>query len=277
MIQTKAMLARVSVSRWNANKHDKKVSAEVDAAHNATNAGRYTKALVDKSHLKALMTSAGLIRSFHYKHTLPWDDEGDRLLPAKTFQKYTDGLRTLRDEDERLRKEFLLLYPQLVAAAPHRLGTLFDPADFPSVTDLPAKYDVKVAIKQIPDAADFRVDVSAEAAEEIRAAITAETDIKFQAAMRDCYVRMEQVVSRIAGTLKEDDPRIFDTLVTNAQDLVECLPDLNLADDPHLEQLRQDLAAMLPKSAKALKHNPDLRKQVADNADTILAKMVGYV
>ena len=112
---------------------------------------------------------------------------------------------------------------------------------------------------------------------EIKKSITADADAKFQQAMKSCYIRMESVVSHISKTLKQEDPRIFDTLVTNARDLVECLEDLNIANDPHLEQLRQDLDAMLPSTARALKHNPDLRAKVADEADAILEKMKGYV
>lgn len=276
-LQQKAMLARVSVKRWAAAKHDPKVSKAVDAVHNAVNGGRYVKTLVEKQHIKALQTSAGKIRAFHYEHTLPWDDEGDRLLPAKSFQKYSDGLRNLKIADEQLQRDFLVLYPTLLAQAPTRLGTLFDPADFPSPAELAGKFGIAIDIKAVPAAEDFRVDVGAAAAAEIKKSITAQMDEKFQQAMRDCYVRMDEVVGRISKTMKQDDPRIFDTMVTNARDLIECLPDLNIADDPHLEQLRKDLEAMLPRSAKALKHNPDLRAKMADEADTILTKMKGYL
>lgn len=277
MLQQRAMLARVVISRWTAAKNDKRVAAEVDKTHAATDAGRYIKSLVDKAHTKALQASGDKIRQFHYDLTLPWDDEGDRLLPAKSFQKYTDGMRNLQIADECLRRDFIAVYPTLVANAPQRLGTLYDPKDFPKVSELPGKYDVKINIKAVPNAQDFRVDVGNEAAARIKASIVAENDAKFQDAMKSCYKRMEVVVSHIATTLKKDDPRIFETLVTNARDLIECLPDLNLADDPHLEQLRLDLDAMLPNKAAAFKNNPDLRKKVADEADEILERMKGFV
>ena len=277
MLQQRAMLASVSVKRWSTNVHDTKVSKEVDIAHNASNAGRYTKALVDKAHVKALSTSAGNIRAFHYAHTLSWDDNGDRILPAAAFQKYTDGLSLLKQEDEKVRREFFKLYPALVAAAPARLGTLFDARDFPAPADLPSKFDVKINIKPVPDAKDFRVDVSAEAIEEIRASIVADEQTKLQGAMKECYTMVHEVVEHISTTLKKEDPRIFETLVTNATDLVDRLEFLNITGDPVLEQFRKDLGGMLPKSAKAFKHNPELRAQVADEADTLLAKMKGYV
>lgn len=277
MLQQRAMLACVSIARWTASKNDKKVSDEVDANHGADKAGRYTKLLIDKSHIKALATSAGNIRKFHYGLTLPWDDEGPRLLPAKSFMKYNDGLRKLTAEDERLRNEFFKVYPSLVAAAPARLGTLYNASDFPAVSELPKKYDIKVVINTVPNAQDFRVDVGNEAAEQIKASINAENDLKFQMAMKSCYQRVSEVVSHISSKMKEEDPRIFNTLVTNAEELVSCLVDLNLADDPQLEQIRCDLKAMLPRSAQALKDDPVRRKQMAEDADAILEKLKGVV
>lgn len=278
MIQQRAMLASCSVKRWNPRVLDRKVSAEVQKAHNATDdAGDYRKQLVEKSALKALGTSAGTIRQLHYKLTLPWDDEGARLLPSATYQKYTDEMRVLKNEDERLRNDFYKLYPQLLAAAPTRLGSMFDPADFPDIADLPSKFDVKLTFAPIPDASDFRLDVTAEAADELRSQLVAEQDAKFQGAMRDCYRRVESVVSRISQTLSKDDPRIFDTLVTNAREIVQCMGELNIAGDPHLADLCQGLDAMLPRTARSLKVDPELRKKVAGDADALLAKMVGYV
>lgn len=273
LLQQRALLTRIIISRWTATKNDKQVAAEIDRAHSATNSGKFTKLLVDKTHTKGLMTSAGQIRQFHYSLTLPWDDDGDRLLPAKSLQKYNDGLRHLKAEDERLRHEFYAVYPTLVASAQKRLGTLYDPKDFPAVSELPGKYDMKILQKGVPDAKDFRVNVGDEVAAQIKASITTENDTKFRQAMKDCYRRMDEVVGHISKTLRQEDPRIFKTLVSNARDLIECLPDLNLNDDPLLEQLRQDLDAMLPLNADAFRDNPVLRAGVADEADAILEKM----
>jgi hypothetical protein len=272
MLQKRALLANVSISRWNAHKHDRKVSAQVEATYGAHDAGRYSKLLVDKTHIKPLNASASAIRALHYKLTLPWDDEGARLLPAKTLQKYTDEMRILKNQDEQLRHDFFKVYPSLVTAAQTRLGSMYDADDYPSPADIPSKFDIKISFNAIPDASDFRVDVANEAADEIRAAITTEVDAKFQAAMQSCYSRMEKVVSHISTTLKEDNPRIFDTLISNARELIECLPDLNIAGDPQLDQLREELEKMLP-NTKALRVDPELRKRVADDADAILAKM----
>lgn len=276
MLQDKAMLATLSISRWAARKIDKKVTREVTRAHGATDdSGEFRKTLIDRAHLKPLMTSEGAIRAFHYKMTLPWGDDNERILPAKSFQQYTDTNRQLRAADEKLRRDFVALYPTLRAAAQNRMGTMYDPKDFPDTHEIADKFDIKISFKPVPAANDFRVDVGNEAAAQIRASINAENEEKFAAAMKHCYARIHEVVSHISDTLHKEEPRIFDTLVTNARDLVDCLPALNLADDPKLEELRLELLAILP-TPGALRTSPHTRKKTADAADAILAKMAAY-
>jgi hypothetical protein len=277
MIQNRAMLANLSISRWKARKTDKKVSKEVTSHHGAAaDSGDFRKTLIDKAHLKALTSSESAIRAYHYKMTLPWDDDGRRILPSTLYSAYTDAMREFKRIDQKLRLDFLAVYPRLVSEARQRLGTMYDPADFPDVTVIPTKFDIKIAFEQIPDAKDFRVAVSDEAAELIREQISAENDLKFQAAMKDCFKRVHKVVSHISETLRQEDPRIFDSLVTNARDLVDCLPGLNLTDDPTLEQFRVELHAMLP-TPESLRASAHVRTTTADAADAILAKMKHYV
>jgi len=227
--------------------------------------------------MKPLKSSGAAIRALHYKLTMPWDDAGDRLLPAKLLQKFQDGMRDLKNTDATVCRVFYKEYPQLLADAPSRLGTLFDAGDYPLPANLPNLFDVKISMRHIPNEADFRVDVNNDTANEIRASIAAENNERLKGAVQDVYKRVQEVVSRIATTMKIEDPRIFDTMVTNARELIECLPGLNITDDPLIDELCKDMEDMLPSSAKALKHNPELRKQMADDADEILAKMTGYV
>ncbi len=81
------MLAAIHISIWTAVKHDRRVSRDVASQHGAhQGAGRYNKQLLmgaDK--LEELRTLAGQIRQYFYKITLPWSDEGYRLLPRAAF------------------------------------------------------------------------------------------------------------------------------------------------------------------------------------------------
>lgn len=277
MLQNCAMLASLSISRWTARKFDKKVSKEVDDRHGAKDGGRYSKILVDKTHTQALMTSAGAIRAYHYRMTLPWDDEGPRLLPSASFEAYTAKMRELREQDRVLQQAFFKIYPQLVTDAKKRLGSLYSPEDYPPTSEIASKFDIRISMTPVPSVEDFRVNISAEAAEQIRAELAAENDARFQAAMKSCYTRLHEVVTHISGTLHKENPRIYDTLVSNARELISCLPALNLSNDPMIEQLRLELDAALPMSADILRGSETTRKAVASDVDAIIEKMKHYV
>ena len=87
MITERAMLAAVHIRIWTAVKHDRKISRDVASQHGAhRDAGRYNKQLLrGEDKLDDLRTLAGQIRQYFYKITLPWSDEGFRLLPSNFY------------------------------------------------------------------------------------------------------------------------------------------------------------------------------------------------
>ena len=274
MIQAKAMLVDLSISMWTATKHDKKVSAEVEKSHGAHDAGRYNKALIDKAYLEPISKMAGNVRQYHYSRTLPWTDKGQRLLPSKLFMEYRSEIVKMKVEYRRLTDEFLKVYPDLRDKARTRLGTMFRPEDYPQPFELRDKFAIELEIMPVPDAADFRVDVGNEERDGIRAEITESVNTRSAKAVRDCYTRVREVVSRISVQCNNEKGRIHDSLIDNARDLVAVLGGLNLTDDPEIKQLERDIASILV-NPQALRDSPETRKQTADAADEILKKLGG--
>jgi hypothetical protein len=109
MIQERAMLAAVHISIWTAVKHDRGVSRDVAERNGAPmSAGRYNKQLLrgaDK--LDELRTLAGQVRQYFYKITLPWTDEGYRLLPANLYFDLTARMREFEAQFEQGVEAFL--------------------------------------------------------------------------------------------------------------------------------------------------------------------------
>ncbi len=83
------MLCGLRISGWSARKLDRKVTDETNHAHGAaSDAGRYNKALLAKDALAAVVTAANAARTFHYARTLPWLDDGARILPAAAYADF---------------------------------------------------------------------------------------------------------------------------------------------------------------------------------------------
>lgn len=273
MLQERAMLANLRIRAWTARKLDKKVNREVEQTHNAKDAGNFNKLLVDKAALQPLQSHGGRVRDYHYQMTLPWGDNGDRLLPAEAFFDYTQQMRGLRDEGDKLADAFAKQYPTMVADAKAKLGTLYDPADYPPVSDIRSRFGIELDFTPVPDARDFRVDVGEEAAEQIKKNITDAVRQREVEAVRECWNRLFDVVSKIECTLSKEKPIFRDSLIHNAEDLVKMLPKLNFTNDSNLVAICDDVQSMLIVDPQRLRNSKKLRSTIADNARTIMDRI----
>ena len=272
MLQTKAMLANLNITQWSARKFDRSVSSEIDQNHNAQDGGRYNKLLIDKEHLSPIQQFSGKLRRYHNEKTLPWGDNGDRLLPAKFYMEYTNELRQYKSEFESLVNNFCSAYPQLVQDRRVKLGTLYDPADYPPIEEIRSSFTLKTTFMPIPDTADFRVDVGNDALEQLRSGILNEIEERQKGAIEECWQRLRDCLTRIETTLRKEKPRIFESMMGDAQALTGIIPKLNLTDDPELNRVCEYMSENITRiTTTALKHSPSLREEVADRAQRVLS------
>ena len=185
---------------------------------------------------------------------------------------YTTEIRKFKAQYQALVNDLVAAYPAEVQAARNRLGTMYDPDDYPEAYELHSRFDINVEFIPVPDAKDFRVDVSEEAAAEIRLQITESVNARQTQAVKDCYRRVQDVVSKLYERLSVEDAVFKDSLINNARDLMAVLPGLNITQDPELDALHQEISALLV-SPQTLRNNPAARKATADAADAILSRL----
>lgn len=174
------MLVTLSVSQWTARKHDAAASKEVATNHQAGNAGRFNKLLIDTNYLQPIAKMTSALREYHYTHTLPWTDDGRRLLPSKLYFEYTKAMRDMKAQFDTKVVDFIKAYPTIIAAERKRLGTLYNPEDYPP--DVAAKFSVAIYPEPVPSGGDLRVDIGADI-KLVRAEIEAATQERLKAAM----------------------------------------------------------------------------------------------
>ena len=270
-LQTQAMLVVLSVSGWGARKQDKKVAAEVEASHNAHDAGEYRKRLIDKAHLEPLERFEGQVRKYHYKMTAPWMDNGARILPSKLSMEYFAEIRKLKIEQAALVDTFVRVYEtKLVQDARVRLGTMYDPDDYPSGAEIRAKFGIDLDIQPVPDGHDFRVDVGDAERQRIAQDIIDKVAARTATAQRDAWSRVRNAVSTIESRLSVPKARIYDTLISNVEDLARLLPGLNISNDPLMDHVCTQITERLIVDPQRLRDSMTSRKRVADAAREIL-------
>ena len=269
MIQDRAMLINLSVQQWTARRHDAAASKEIAKAHGAANAGRFNKLLIDTEFLKPISAATSKLRDYHYEHTLPWADDGRRLLPSQMYFTYTSAMRDLRDKFNEAVNDFVVKYPQLVQAERKRLGSLYRPEDYPQ--DIRARFGVTISPEPVPAANDFRVDIGDDIAK-VRQEIEAETAERTKRALADSWNRVREVVTHVHDRLSDKDAIFRDSLIENVSSLIDVLGALNFTNDPGLEAARTAMQDLI-KSPVSLRTNMKLREDVARRAAEIISSL----
>ena len=203
-LSSRAMLCALSISMWSARKHDPDASQEIAQRHGAqADAGRYHKVLLPKAALAEIQKVVSDARQEHYFMTLPWDDNGYRVLPAAAYMDHTEKMRELSN---RFTPTVYSLAQQfgwhLVEEAKVRPGGLFRPEDYPTPDGLRSKFSFATKVMPLPDAADFRVTLGDEEKERIKRQITTAVEASLQVASRDLWQRLYEAVSHLAERLQ---------------------------------------------------------------------------
>jgi len=278
-IASSAMLVELSISAWTARMLDKKVSTQVDLdKQTKTRAGNYNKNLLaGTGFLDTINKYAASARHWHSTQTLPWSDNGLRLLPMSNFLAYKENLVTLEKNYQALVDKFIVAYPNLVSAAAFQLGDLFDRSEYPEPETVARKFKFRVNYLPVPMAGDFRVDINEEAKAEIIMSCEGLYKERLDNAMKDAWTRLHDCLLRMSERLSDnengDRKRIHDTLVENAVELTSLLKHFNLTGDSNMETARTELEnAIKNHDADDLRESHMAREAVKTKVDAILSK-----
>jgi len=287
-LSDKTVLANFSVSRWMGHRFDRKVTDEVNKAQNAaSDTGRYNKRLLPPGASSKVDAVTSAARTFHRMQTMPWMDDGVRILPATKYLEYAAKMKEFRQEFDEEVVGFLKAYPSHIETAKKRLGKMFNAADYPSANELRKSFDWKLVILPFPDADDFRVLSQGPELDEVKADLEARVAALWDDAMKDTAERIVEVVGHMKEKLKGYKPgkggkraegTFKDSLVGNVRELADLLPGFNLTNDKKLGSLITKIQKELCKhDAGLLRDDDKIRKRVAKSADEVLTAVSDFM
>lgn len=268
-IQKEGMIANLQVGVWQGYRLDKtttlKVTQEADAA---ADAARVNKHLLPKEALSEIVCAAGAVRQHFYSKTLPWKDNGDRLLTRKVslqfIQDHEELCRTFHSAvRDFLDRKYLVAKDQ----AEFRMGALFNAEDYPTSTDLRRKFYINLDLDAVAPALDIRFNDNTDAMQ-----------TRVTKAVHGLWEKMAKPLENFAATMGDADIKFRNATVDNLREMVELLPSLNFTDDPALEKIRRDIEQQLVIYDPAdLRKDKKVRAAVAAEAREIMDEMAGFM
>lgn len=277
-IHGRAMLINLNICQWAARKSDKRAANETAAKHGAsTGKASFYKPLVEGGELEAIKVAAGKARTLHYHRTLPWSDNGPRILSNVGYLDYMQAMAQLKAEFEHAVAEFVSQYPLLRQEARRTLGTLFVEADYPDVASIRDKFRFEIKVLPLPKGDDFRCDLGTEEMERIRQDIEANTRGAVQDSMTEAFDRVAKIVETYIDRLRDPKTVFRDSMVENARALADVLPSLNFTGDARLDatiaSLRDGLCVYEPDD---LRKDPLARRKAYDHAMDMHKDLINF-
>jgi hypothetical protein len=279
-ISSSALLVELNISVWPASKIDREITDKVNSDAGAVRGASQTKKnlFAGTSLRKDIADFAARVRLYHNKHTLPWADKGERMLPTALFLEYKQTMNGYERTFEMMCDNFFIEYPRLVAEAPTALQGLFKAEDYPDIEEVKRKFGFKRTVKPVPEAGDFRLDIPASDLEEMRTEFVDQQDKKLADAMREPWERLHKTLVGMSEKLTDvegDDnkKRYHDTLITNPLELCDLLTKLNVTNDPKLEEARRQVElTMLGANIESIKEDAGTRSELKSKVDNILKR-----
>jgi hypothetical protein len=278
-ISSSALLVELNISVWPASKLDREVTDKVNTDASAVKGASQTKKnlFAGTSLRKDISDFAARVRLYHNKHTLPWADKGERMLPTALFMDYKQTINGFEQTFNMMCQNFFIEYPRLVVEAPTNLGSMYKAEDYPELGDVKLKFGFRRAVKPVPEAGDFRLDIPAHDLDEMREEFLKQQDNKLAEAMREPWERLHEMLVGISDKLTDVEgdgkKRYHDTLISNPIELCSLLTKLNVTKDPKLEEARRQLEmTMLGADIEDIKEHAPARIELKSKVDEILKR-----
>ena len=244
------MLVDLQLRSWSGKRTDRDASDELITSKNAArDSGAFVKNLLASAggELKAVHTESNAMRTFVYNNTLPWSSSegakrGERVIATTKVMDFLRDLAQLKKRHDDAVLKLIAVWPQRVQQAMANLGGLADIGDYPTATSLATLFSTRVDLKPIPAAADFnRLAVPAELAQALSEQHQRSAQVQIQNAMNDFRDRIIGELERIAGQMTKiangDKTRVYESLITNMQVLVDMGKHMNIVGNPKMDEL----------------------------------------
>ncbi len=275
-LSQKCMLVDLHLSRWSGYKTDQKASNQLvrDASAQAGSA-IVSKRIVPKEAFVDIVTACNALRAHMVKHTLPWSDNGQRIMTRNIFDMFMTGYGELERNFNAAVREFVeVKYPQARDQASFRLGTLFRDEDYLTAEELREKFQVALDIDGITEPDDFRVALPEQELAKVRSSLEESLSRRLSSAMQDVWLRIAELLEHYIEKIGDSEAIFRDSTVNNLVDLMNILPGLNVTGDPKLKEIRQRIMATIGAyEPNDLRKGKELRVAAAKEAKAIRESM----
>lgn len=276
-IKEKAILTSWKMKSWSAIKSDSEISREVERIAGAKS-GSYksTKSLIDPKALSEIKSIYGQSKKYHEAVTMPWFDNGYRILPATKYLEYAGKMREFKSDFEKAVQSISDNYSGYIKQAQLDLGTAFKLHEYPTAYEIEKAFSFNAGFMPLPDFQDFRIDLNDSEISALQKEMKEQQAQAVKAMETDLFNRLYKAVEKIVERLSDNDNTFKDSLFSNLQEVLDIIPEMNITENKELEKLCKAVKKEVLKDSQSVRDDAKLRGEVAKSAETLLDTLGDY-
>jgi hypothetical protein len=261
------------------SKTDDEVTAEVTTDHDAgAGSGQWSnklfppKACGKRNSFTNLRKHLGQMRSFTYQNSFVFEDSIWRILPEKRVEAYKqivelDGKAEALDLLEVFINDLPGLKDLAKQPAPIGRGNLYKESDYPSPSEIRAKFKYSVDYRPIPTSAGLNPALMAEAIEKLNA-LHAQ---RLQEANLSLVTRFLEPFKLLSEQLKDPTKRKMAPVLDSIREFSEIIPSLDLSGNTELVSLAQQIQITFAEvTPELLRKDEEMAKFVGETANSVV-------
>jgi hypothetical protein len=276
-IANEALVLNLQIGLWAGYKLDKEKSKEVTEAAGATaDAARVNKHLVAKETLAPITKAADVVRRHFYDNTLPWKDNGDRLMPRMAFEKFIEAHELSVSLFHMAAENFITKsYAEARERAQFRMGSMFKEDDYPMPETLWSRFYIRMDMDPVTEAGDFRVTMDDATTDLVWKAAEAQQLDRLAKASGDVWKRLADTLGHFADRM-QGDVKFRESTLTDLIEVAETLPLLNFTNNQAIFDICGEITNRFTRlDAKVLRTKPEVRAAVCSEAQEIMDRIRG--
>lgn len=278
ILSSQAMVVKLSISRIGTSKKDNVITDKVVEEFSAgKNSGNFNKKLFVKGTLDDLNEICSKMRTYHVGVTLPWNDDGARILPSKKFDEYNTTMLGFKEKFDAFVNSFYNSYEEHIEKAKESLGDMYNEDDYCTKDQVKGKFDLKFIYYPVPSAKDFRIDVSVESLCKVQEQVEKDVSNRFNFAMKSAWDEAKKLIARLISRLEDKDHQLKSRIIDSVSDMIPILETFNFTNDPvHTALIAEIKEKICSNTIKDLNLHEIKCRTVVSDAKDILEKIDDY-
>jgi hypothetical protein len=269
-LKERAILVRLERTNvWLGKRTDKEAAAAYQKAHGLTSKhGDYKRDLFPDCDQprEQVMNAINHVDYVYRRRTLPWLP-GVNIIATPLFLNFTEAMNEAMTKLDKARIELKNQWPAMVAAGITNSKGTASLDEYPTVEMLDDMYQMDLTYYPVADSHDFRVTLPADVVTSIKERLKEDNEKRLAQTTIEIWNRLTKEIEQAWKNL--DGKKLRPEWLERIKELSKSIPDLNLADDPDLNEAAKKAEALTVHDIETLKGDPALRKETAEKAEAL--------